>query len=291
MKNIKLSVIIAVYNKLEQLSNILLAFNEQIELPDEVIIVDDGSSEKIEEKLNGGGVLNKLKYKIKHIWQEDRGFRVSASRNNGIINAKGDYIIFVDQDILFDKYFIKNIKQSIKKNEILKMRAIYLDKDRTNEINSIIKKNKELDFNKIKKEIIKKEEIIHLIKRYIQDTCKNFLFKLGFRKRASRVVSLGMGVWKEDLLKVNGFDEKYEGWGCEDHDLGNRLCALGVGIRTIFPTNIIVHMWHPIFQGESPNEEYFEKREKEILEKKEFTCEYGCNNRLKKEELKIKELN
>lgn len=55
MKNIKLSVIIAVYNKLEQLSNILLAFNEQIELPDEVIIVDDGSSEKIEEKLNGGG--------------------------------------------------------------------------------------------------------------------------------------------------------------------------------------------------------------------------------------------
>ena len=52
MKDIEISVIIAVYNKLEQLRNILLAFNEQIELPDEVIIVDDGSSEKIEEKLN-----------------------------------------------------------------------------------------------------------------------------------------------------------------------------------------------------------------------------------------------
>lgn len=290
MKNIKISVIIAVYNKLEQLSNILLAFNEQIELPDEVIIVDDGSSEKIEEKLKVG-VLNKLKYKIRHIWQEDRGFRLSASRNNGIIYSQGNYIIFMDQDILFDKYFIKNIKRSIKKNEILKMRAIYLDKDRTNKTNGIIEENKKIDFSKIKKEIIKKEERAHLVKRYIQDKGKNLLFRLGFRKRASRIVGLGIGVWKEDLLKVNGFNEKYEGWGYEDHDLGNRLCALGVGIRTIFPTNIIVHMWHPIFQGESPNEEYFEKREKEILEKKEFTCEYGCNNRLKKEELKIKELN
>ena len=236
-------------------------------------------------------MLNKLKYKIRHIWQEDRGFRLSASRNNGIIYSQGNYIIFMDQDILFDKYFIKNIKQSIKKNEILKMRAIYLDKDRTNKTNGIIEENKKIDFSKIKKEIIKKEERAHLVKRYIQDKGKNLLFRLGFRKRASRIVGLGIGVWKEDLLKVNGFDEKYEGWGYEDHDLGNRLCALGLGIRTIFPTNVIVHMWHPIFQGKSPNEEYFEKREKEILEKKEFTCEYGCNNRLKKEELKIKQLN
>lgn len=236
-------------------------------------------------------MLNKLKYRIKHIWQEDRGFRLSASRNNGIIHSKGNYIIFMDQDILFDKYFIKNIKKSIKKNEILKMRAIYLDENRTNKVNSIIKENKKINFNKIKKEIISKRDWAHLIKRYFQDTGKNILFRLGFRKRASRIVGLGIGIWKEDLLKVNGFDEKYEGWGYEDHDLGNRLSALGVGVRTIFPTNIIVHMWHPIFQGESPNEEYFEKREKEILEKKEFTCEYGCNNRLKKEDLKIKELN
>ena len=288
MEKIKITVIIAVYNKLAQLGNILQAFNEQIELPDEIIIVDDGSSEKIEDKLKN--IIPKLKYKIKHIWQEDKGFRVASSRNNGIINASGDYIVFVDQDILFDKNFVQNIRKSIRKNEVLKMRAVYLDEERTKKINDIIFEEKTINFEKIKG-FIKKEEYKHLNKRYRDDTLKNILFKLGLRKRSARVVSLGMGAWKKDLLKVNGFDERYVGWGGEDHDLGNRLSALGLGLRTIDPSNIIVHMWHPIASGESPNNDYFDKREKEILDKKEYTCEYGCNNRLIKEELKIKELN
>lgn len=284
----KISVIISVYNKLEQLKNILIFLNEQTTLPDEVIIVDDGSSERIEDKLKD--IIPELKYKIKHIWQEDKGFRLSASRNNGIINAIGDYIVFLDQDILFDRYFVQNIRKSIRKNEVLKMRAVYLDEERTKKINNIIFEDKKISFEKIKK-FIKKEEYIHLKKRYKQDTLKNILFKLGLRKRSARVVGLGIGAWKKDLLKVNGFDEKFIGWGCEDHDLGNRLSALGLGLRTIDPSNIIIHMWHPIAVGESPNNNYFDKREKEILDKKEYICEYGCNNRLEKEELKIKELN
>ena len=284
----KISVIISVYNKLEQLKNILIFLNEQTTLPDEVIIVDDGSSERIEDKLKD--IIPELKYKIKHIWQEDKGFRLSASRNNGIINAIGDYIVFLDQDILFDRYFVQNIRKSIRKNEVLKMRAVYLDEERTKKINNIIFEDKKISFEKIKK-FIKKEEYIHLKKRYKQDTLKNILFKLGLRKRSARVVGLGIGAWKKDLLKVNGFDEKFIGWGCEDHDLGNRLSALGLGLRTIDPSNIIIHMWHPIASGESPNNDYFDKREKEILDKKEYTCEYGCNNRIEKEELKIKELN
>lgn len=87
MDKIKITVIISVYNKLEQLKNILRVLNEQLDLPDEIIIVDDGSSERIEDKLKD--IIPELKYKIKHIWQEDKGFRLSASRNNGIINAIG----------------------------------------------------------------------------------------------------------------------------------------------------------------------------------------------------------
>lgn len=285
--NIKITVIISVYNKLEQLKNILRVLNEQIILPNEVIITDDGSSEKIEDKLKN--IIPKLKYKIKHIWQEDKGFRLSASRNNGLINAKGDYIIFMDQDILFDRDFIQNIIKSIRENEVLKMRAVYLDEERTKKVNDILNTNI-LNFEDIRK-IIKKEEYAHLKKRYKQDTLKNILFKLGLRKRSARVVGLGIGAWKKDLLKINGFDERFIGWGDEDHDLGNRLSALGLGLRTIEPSNIIVHMWHPVAVGESPNNEYFDKREKEILSKKEYICEYGCNNRLTKEKIIIKELN
>lgn len=287
MNNLKITVIISVYNKLEQLKNILMALNEQEKLPFEVIIVDDGSNEKIEEKLQE--TIKKLKYKLIHIWQEDIGFRVAASRNNGILQAKGDYILFLDQDILFDTDFLKEVEKNIKDKEVLKMRAIYLDKERTNKINEFISQDEKINFEKIKK-YLTKEEYKHIKKRYKDDTVKNILFKLGLRKRAARLVSLGFGSFKRDLLKVNGFDEKYEGWGGEDHDLGNRLSALGLAYRTLKPENILIHMWHPILSGKSVNDEYFMKQEKIILKEKNYKCFYGCDNRLRKEKLVIKEL-
>lgn len=283
----KISIIISVYNKLEQLKNILIILNEQTILPDEVIIVDDGSSEKIDEKLKD--TIPKIKYKLKHIWQEDKGFRLSASRNNGILNASGDYLLFLDQDLIFDKDFIKNIKQSIKKGQALKIRATYFDKERTDKINEIILKNG-LDFEKIKKFLTFKEKF-HLRKRYIQDTAKNILFKYSFRKRTARIAGLGIGILKEDILKINGFDEKFIGWGLEDFDLGNRINGLGLGITTIKPKNIVIHMYHPVVSQSSVNESYFDKRQKEILEEGKYICEYGCNKRLDEEDLKIKELN
>ena len=42
-----------------------------------------------------------------------------------------------------------------------------------------------------------------------------------------------MAFWKEDLLKVNGYNEAITGWGSEDHELVCRLINNGVRKRTI----------------------------------------------------------
>ena len=144
MENLKISVIISVYNKLEQLKNILLALNNQIELPFEVVIADDGSSEILEEKI--GDIIPKLKYTLKHVYQNDKGFRLASSRNNGLNYSLGDYILFIDQDILFDEYFIKDIKENIKKGEVLKINALFLDEERTKKINEKIIQNNNFDY-------------------------------------------------------------------------------------------------------------------------------------------------
>jgi GT2 family glycosyltransferase len=44
---------------------------------------------------------------------------------------------------------------------------------------------------------------------------------------------------------VNGFDEEYVGWGCEDDDLGFRLRMAGRRIRTIAGSTQAYHLWHP----------------------------------------------
>ena len=44
---------------------------------------------------------------------------------------------------------------------------------------------------------------------------------------------------------MNGYDENFEGWGCEDDDLRLRLRRSGVRIRSILPWTYTYHLWHP----------------------------------------------
>lgn len=281
----KISVIISVYNKLEQLKNILLALNNQIKLPYEVIIADDGSSEILEEKI--GDIIPELKFNLKHVYQEDTGFRLAASRNNGINFSEGDYILFIDQDILFDEYFLQDIEKNIKKGEVIKINALFLDKERSEKITNKIKENKYFDYSYIKEEL-NESDYKHIQELNKKDFRRNFWYNLKLKKRGAKIVGLGIGCFKEDVLKINGFDERYEGWGCEDDDLGNRFYALGLKVGVFNFNNLVVHIWHPSSTNKSGNDEYYRERKKIILGKKEYICEYGCKNRIKKEEIKEK---
>ena len=48
-----------------------------------------------------GDLIPKCDFKIKHVYQEDRGFRLAKSRNNAARVAEGDWLVFLDQDIIF----------------------------------------------------------------------------------------------------------------------------------------------------------------------------------------------
>ncbi|MEO4992229.1 galactosyltransferase-related protein, partial [Bacteroides xylanisolvens] len=55
-----------------------------------------------------------------------------------------------------------------------------------------------------------------------------------------------MAFWKEDLLKVNGYNEAITGWGSEDHELVCRLINNGVRKRTIKFAGIVFHLHHEL---------------------------------------------
>jgi GT2 family glycosyltransferase len=54
------------------------------------------------------------------------------------------------------------------------------------------------------------------------------------------------GIWREDYEAVNGFDESFVGWGCEDDDLGVRLRRAGTRIDTILRYTRVYHLWHAL---------------------------------------------
>ena len=107
----KISVIVTLYNRLEYARNMILALQQQTKQIDELIFADDGSSEKLMEYIED--LLVDCNFKIKHVYQDDIGFRLARSRNNGSREASGDYLIFMDQDVIFNNDFIESIYLSL----------------------------------------------------------------------------------------------------------------------------------------------------------------------------------
>ena len=102
----RVSVIITTYNRPDALLLVLQSIESQTKLPEEVIIADDGSDDNTEKLITNYQESSSLN--IIHSWQEDKGFRVSKSRNKAIAKSSYDYIILIDGDMILHTEFIRD---------------------------------------------------------------------------------------------------------------------------------------------------------------------------------------
>ena len=94
MNDIKISVIIPVYNCGRYIGNTLKSVINQNFRDYEIIVVDDGSTDNSLEIINSTLKDCGVKYKVIH--QDNAG--VSVARNHGIDISEGEYLVFVDGD-------------------------------------------------------------------------------------------------------------------------------------------------------------------------------------------------
>lgn len=110
MSNPAISLVMPVYNVENFLSKALTSVENQTFKDFEMIIVDDGSSDKsceIAEKFCGRNPNFKL------IKQENSG--PAAARNTGVMHCKGEYIAFMDSDDYLEKNFLEELYKLAKK--------------------------------------------------------------------------------------------------------------------------------------------------------------------------------
>lgn len=104
-----LSIIIAIYNRKDELFELLNSLSQQTDKDFEIIVVDDGSQitllptiKLFEDRLNI------------HFYRKTNS-GAGLSRNFGAKKAKNDWLIFVDSDVIVEEDYIKNIKKNILK--------------------------------------------------------------------------------------------------------------------------------------------------------------------------------
>ena len=235
----KISLIVSTYNKPEYLEQVLKSIVRLKSLPDEIIIADDGSGE--ETSLLIERYRSQIAVHLVHEWQEDIGYRLSRSRNNGLLKSTGDYLIFIDDDLVLHPKFIIDHRNCAKRGYFYCGTRVRLGQELTS---SIIKNYR---------------NIVFFWEANLQSRLNTiripFLHKIitGPSYTYKRLRGCHMAFWKEDLFKVNGFDERYTSWGREDSDIAMRMMHAGVKRINLKWTAICYHLNHPISEAESKN--------------------------------------
>ena len=281
MSKEKISVIVTLYNRLEYARNMILSLLNQTLMIDELIFADDGSKRDVSEVIKD--LIDECPFEIKHVYQEDIGFRLARSRNNGARIASGDFLIFLDQDVIMPNDFIEKIYNSRKKKRIISSRGLLSSEKQRNEIQEMIKKKYNyLNFYSV----FLKEETIKVEKSLKRDKLYRILYKLKLRTRGAKIVGLIFALYKEDYMAVNGFDDNYKGWGKEDDDFGNRFFKYGGETYPVLFKKFPIHMYHlgADSKKDSLNEEYYQKRKKEIS-KSNYKSPNGFFNSIDKDKI------
>jgi glycosyltransferase involved in cell wall biosynthesis len=119
------SLIIAVYNQPKFLRWIFLSLLNQTFGNFETVISDDGSDEAI------GRVIDEFQPRfrrpIRHIRQENRGFRKTVIANRAVGSAGADYLIFTDGDCILHHRFIERHYVRRRRGTVLSGRRVSFD--------------------------------------------------------------------------------------------------------------------------------------------------------------------
>ncbi len=105
----KYSIIVPVYNRPDEVDELLGSLTEQTEKDFEVIIVEDGSFVTCEKVCNG----YKATLDIHYFMKENSG--PGQSRNYGVARAKGEYVIILDSDVVLPPGYIESVSDELEK--------------------------------------------------------------------------------------------------------------------------------------------------------------------------------
>ena len=232
------AVIVTTYNRLDALAAVLAGYSAQTDLDFELLVADDGSKDDTRKLVEDHAA--RTPFKLRHVWQEDTGFRPGAARNRAVAKTQAEYLIFVDGDCVPTRNFVRQHHALAEPGYFLSGNRVLLSEAFT-------------------RQVLAERTPIHQWRaaRWLRAWAARDVNRLlplvtlpdtSLRKRAPRqwegVKTCNLSLWRVDFMRVNGFDESYSGWGLEDSDLAIRLIHAGIHHKSARFATPVLHLWH-----------------------------------------------
>ncbi len=203
MKTKTISIVIPTHNRVRMLQRLLKSVDALEQAPDEVIIINDGSSDQTQNFLKE---WEKINHKfISVVFNKPNSQGPGAARNIGIQLSSSDMIAFADDDCILDPSWIESIKHSI-----------FWERKNLAGIGG---------------------KVFHFRKGAVSEYYSYHRI-LEPPKYNQYLVTANACYLKDCLLEVNGFDETHKYPGGEDNGLSFKLANQGYTFE--FEKNMIV---------------------------------------------------
>ena len=260
-----ISLIITTYNWEAALELTLLSLVRQSMMPAEILVADDGSSPSTGAMVNEWA--RRLPVPLRHLWQPDEGFRLARSRNRAIAACRGDYVVIVDGDMILHREFIRDHARAARRGCFIQGVRVLTGPAASQRM----LQEKLLDLGLFSRGI-------HRRRHTIRNLAFSWILYQQVHTHQKAIRGSNQAYWRNDLLRVNGFDERMVGWGREDNEIAARLYNIGIRRRNLKFAALAIHLYHDVRHpvGVNPNDVLLQAT---IAERRTW-CELGISQHL-----------
>jgi glycosyltransferase involved in cell wall biosynthesis len=228
----RLALAITTYERPDALAAVLATVERQQVPPAEILVADDGSGEATRDLV--ASFVARSRVPARHVSQPHEGFRLTRLRNLAIAATRCDYIVFVDGDMLLHPAFVADHARLARRGFFTQGVRVLADPALTQAL------------------LADPSRFPAPLDRGLGGLRRAYLLHApALAPRVARLANglvaikgCNQGFWRDDLVRVNGFDETMVGWGPEDKELCARLEHAGVGRQTLLFGGIACHLHH-----------------------------------------------
>ena len=230
-----LSIIVTSFERPGNLQRALLSLAVQRDLSQaiEVIVADDGSRDHTPEVVEE--FRRSVRFPVRWVTHAHDAFRPGRCRNEGFALSTAPYVVFLDGDCVAPPDHLAAHFQRRRRGIAMTSDCCRLDHQTS---------------QRVTESVVRSGEYLRWIppgelRRLAAAHWRACFYDLIRHPTKPRLVGNNVGIWRDDYQRVNGYDESYAGWGCEDDDLGIRLHQAGIRVRSLRRWTWTCHLWHP----------------------------------------------
>jgi GT2 family glycosyltransferase len=226
----KISVLVTTHNRPSHLRKVLASYLDQTRLPDELVVADDGSGEATRAVVEA--FADESPFRVVHAWQPHAGTpRCSHVRNLGTREIAGDYIIYTDGDCVAPRHFVADHAHLARPRWFVQGKRAWVKQKVIDAFTG-----REPLFKKLRLYagggLTKPHWLIHLPGIGPEKTTIN------------HIQSCNLAVFREDVFRVNGWNEQFTGFWRQDSEFALRLMRSGVRRRDALFSAVVYHLEH-----------------------------------------------